>query len=69
MPGIIEFELFGEVKPMRNVSLQSLYGYLFREKQAGTGMKGSQMEEEEAKDDKEEKNWRMRPLAFQVSTS
>merc|ERR1719341_2976858 len=38
---------------------------LAREKQAGTGMKGSQMDEEEAKEDKEEKNWRMRPIAFQ----
>ena len=31
-------------------------------------MKGAQLDEEEAKEDKEEKNWRMRPIAFQVGT-
>merc|ERR1719370_2448858 len=39
---------------------------LAREKQAGTGMKGSQMEEEEAREEnKEEKIWTMRPIDFQ----
>jgi len=38
---------------------------LAREKQAGTGMKGSQMEDEERREEKEEKNWRLKPIAFQ----
>ena len=60
--------MWGGQAVKKSFSMES-YDCLFREKQAGTGMKGSQMDEEEAKEDKEEKNWRMRPIAFQVITS
>ena len=30
-------------------------------------MKGSQMEDEERREEKEEKNWRLKPIAFQVN--
>ena len=31
-------------------------------------MKGSQMEDEERREEKEEKNWRLKPIAFQVNS-
>ena len=37
-----------------------------REKQAGTGVKGSQIDDEEPREEKEEKDWKMRQIAFQV---
>ena len=37
-----------------------------RERQAGTGVKGSQIDDEEPREEKEEKDWKMRPIAFQV---
>ena len=39
-----------------------------REKQAGTGVKGSQIDDEEPREEKEEKDWKMRQIAFQVYT-
>ena len=39
-----------------------------RERQAGTGVKGSQIDDEEPREEKEEKDWKMRPIAFQVLT-
>jgi len=38
---------------------------LAREKQAGTGVKGSQIDDEEPREEKEEKDWKMRQIAFQ----
>ena len=37
-----------------------------RERQAGTGVKGSQIDDEEPREEKEEKDWKIRPIAFQV---
>merc|ERR1719494_301811 len=38
---------------------------LARERQAGTGVKGSQMDDEEPREEKEEKDWKMRQIEFQ----
>ena len=62
----IIFDTFFILLHLGNETSEFQVALICRERQAGTGVKGSQIDDEEPREEKEEKDWKMRPIAFQV---
>ena len=60
------YKIFDISLHLGNETSEFQVALICRERQAGTGVKGSQIDDEEPREEKEEKDWKMRPIAFQV---